>query len=70
MGSLTEEQKQFYADNGFIVLDLLTQQEIAELSTEYDAIFNRNKKEDLEATWKGSWNKDKEANVSIYKGGF
>ena len=63
MGALTAEQKKFYADNGYIVLDLLTKQETDNISKEYDLIFERKADSDLETSWQGNWEKSKEHNV-------
>ncbi|CAL4122245.1 unnamed protein product [Meganyctiphanes norvegica] len=59
MKMLTKDQMKCYADNGYVVLDILTESEIEELSTEYDAIFTRKAQCNLEATWQGDWNKEK-----------
>ena len=64
MAPLTKEQTDFYDENGYIVLDLLNLQEFEELSSEYDAIFKRKAECNLEGTWGGSWDKNKEQNVS------
>lgn len=61
MGSLTAEQMKSYEDNGYLVLDVLTPAEIEEMSTEYDAIFQRKADQNLEATWGGGWDKSKKS---------
>lgn len=66
MKLLTPEQKQFYDDNGYIVLDILTEEEISELSKEFDKVFQAKAHCDLEATWEGDWKKDNKKNVSMY----
>ncbi|XP_068207681.1 probable alpha-ketoglutarate-dependent hypophosphite dioxygenase [Palaemon carinicauda] len=60
MKCLTEDQLKAYERDGYTVLDLLTENEVDELSREYDAIFDKQNKEDMEATWSGDWNKQKE----------
>lgn len=65
MKFLTPEQKKFYDDNGYIVLDILTKEEISELSQEFDKIFQAKAQSNLEATWQGDWKKDKQKNVSL-----
>ncbi len=58
-GMLTEFQRKFYFDNGYIVLDdVYSTSEIDECSSEYDRVFELKKDSDLEATWKGNWTKD------------
>ena len=66
MGALTAEQKKFYADNGYIVLDLLTKQETDNISDEYDLIFKRKADYDLESTWGGNWEKSAEKSVRLF----
>ncbi|XP_066950959.1 phytanoyl-CoA dioxygenase, peroxisomal-like [Macrobrachium rosenbergii] len=60
MKCLTEDQLKTYERDGYIVLNLLTENEVDELSKEYDAIFARHNKDDMEATWSGDWNKQRE----------
>lgn len=60
MKFLTPEQSKFYDDNGYIVLDILTKEEISELSQEYDKIFQAKAHSNLEATWDGDWKKDEQ----------
>lgn len=55
MKFLTADQKKFYDENGFVVLDILTDEEKDELSNSYDVIFKEKAQENLEATWGGSW---------------
>ncbi|KAF2350346.1 Phytanoyl-CoA dioxygenase [Trinorchestia longiramus] len=57
MAPLTKEQKAFYEENGYIVLDVLSADEIEEISAEYDFIFKNKAKQNLEATWKGNWDR-------------
>lgn len=55
MGRLTQEQKQFYKDNGFILLkNLITEEELNQMVTEYDALFKRKNMEGMETMWIGS----------------
>lgn len=65
MKFLTPEQSKFYDDNGYIVLDILTREEISELSQEYDKIFQAKAQSDLEATWDGDWKQDEQKKVSF-----
>lgn len=59
MQVLEEKQLQFYRENGYLILDgLYSDAEIDECSSEYDLVFERMRNSDLEATWKGDWNKD------------
>ncbi|KAK3868760.1 hypothetical protein Pcinc_025875 [Petrolisthes cinctipes] len=58
MKLLTAEQKKFYDDNGYAVLDLLTEGEVDELSRDYDNIFKAKAASDTEATWAGDWKDD------------
>ncbi|XP_066950957.1 phytanoyl-CoA dioxygenase, peroxisomal-like [Macrobrachium rosenbergii] len=60
MKFLTAEQKKFYNDNGYVVLDILSEAEIDELGREYDDIFKRKADSNLEATWQGDWNTQKQ----------
>ncbi|XP_047470682.1 phytanoyl-CoA dioxygenase, peroxisomal-like isoform X1 [Penaeus chinensis] len=57
MKFLTPEQKKFYDDNGYVVIDVLTKEQTDELSRDYDDIFKRKADSNLEATWQGDWNK-------------
>jgi len=53
---LTNDQKQFYQDNGYIILSgILTPKEIEELSTEYNTTFENSSKYNTEALWDGNW---------------
>lgn len=65
MKFLTTEQKKFYNDNGYVVLDILTNEEISELSEDFDRIFEAKDGANLEATWQGDWKTDKKKNVII-----
>lgn len=65
MKFLTPDQKNFYYDNGYIVLDILNEEEISELSKEFDTVFQAKAQSKLEATWQGDWKKDKQKNVSL-----
>ena len=63
MKFLSAKQKKFYEDNGYVVADVFTEEEIEELSLEYDAIFKRKNDENLEATWQGDWKKEDSKSV-------
>lgn len=55
MGRLSAEEKQFYKDNGYILIqNLFTDQELEELSTEYDDLFRRKNQAKTESSWVGS----------------
>jgi len=61
MGFLSEAQKQFYKENGFILLDnVFSEKEIDQCGRAYDELFALKKAQnsDMEATWKGSWKGD------------
>lgn len=60
MKFLTPKQKKFYDDNGYVALDILTEEEIDELCRDYDIIFKEKAQSNLEATWQGDWNDKKE----------
>ncbi|KOB53206.1 putative alpha-ketoglutarate-dependent hypophosphite dioxygenase, partial [Operophtera brumata] len=63
MGRLTEEQKQFYKDNGYIVLkDLVIPEDLEEISVEYDKLFLRKNQEKMESSWVGSDENDRQNN--------
>ena len=66
MKFLTTEQKNFYDVNGYIVLDILTDEEISQLSDEYDQLFQAKADSNTEGTWDGDWKKDKQKNVSLF----
>lgn len=54
---LSEQQLNFYSQNGYLLLDtVFTPQEIEECSLEYDKLFQAKKSQNnLKATWKGDW---------------
>lgn len=54
---LSENQKKFYSDNGYLLLDgVFTPEEIEECSVEYDKLFqSKQSQNNLEAKWKGDW---------------
>lgn len=50
----TEEQKKFYKDNGYIVIkNVLTKEQLDEISTEYDKLFASKDQQKLEYAWLG-----------------
>ncbi|XP_063831149.1 phytanoyl-CoA dioxygenase, peroxisomal-like [Ostrinia nubilalis] len=60
MGRLTSEQKQFYKDNGYIVLkNLINEKDLTLISEEYDKLFERKNQEKMEASWVGSDENDR-----------
>lgn len=65
MKILTPEQKKSYDDNGYVSLDILTEEEKDELCREYDIIFKEKAQSNLEATWQGDWNEKKQKTVSV-----
>lgn len=54
---LSKEQLNFYARNGYLLLDgIFSSEEIEDCSQEYDKLFQAKQNEsNLEATWKGDW---------------
>ncbi|CAL8125180.1 unnamed protein product [Orchesella dallaii] len=65
MGFLSETQKQFYKENGYILLDnVFSEKEIDQCGTAYDELFElkRSQEYNMEATWKGSWNENSKNN--------
>jgi len=65
---LTEANKEFYKENGYILLDnVFTEEEIDECCKEYDALFQEKQslKSNMEATWAGSWREGKDNNTSV-----
>jgi len=57
---ITQDQINFYRQNGYVVLDdIFTSAELEECSIEYDAAFERRKSDSsafMDGTWKGDWN--------------
>ncbi|OXA51236.1 probable alpha-ketoglutarate-dependent hypophosphite dioxygenase [Folsomia candida] len=69
--SLLPEQKQFYSQNGYILVsNIFTETEISECSTAYDTLFadKVKNKSNLEAEWKGNWKNEhkKQSVLSIH----
>lgn len=63
MGRLTMNQKQFYKENGYIVLkDLVPPEELETMSEEYDKLFARKNQEKMESSWVGSDENDRQSN--------
>ncbi|CAH0400391.1 unnamed protein product [Chilo suppressalis] len=55
MGRLTVEQKEFYKENGYILLkDLIPSEHLLQISEEYDSLFKRKNQEKMESSWVGS----------------
>lgn len=66
MGRLTPEQKQFYKDNGFILLkNLISEKELSRVIDEYDKLFKRKNQETMENSWVGK-NEDNRKSDSPY----
>ncbi|XP_075976586.1 phytanoyl-CoA dioxygenase, peroxisomal-like [Anticarsia gemmatalis] len=66
MVRLTAEQKQFYKDNGYILLkNLLSEKELSQVIDEYDKLFKRKNLETMENSWVGK-NKDNRKSNSPY----
>lgn len=65
---LTREQKDFYIQNGFVKLSgVFSNEEFEEILKEYDELFQRKQKEDLnglEAAWAGDDMKKAARNLS------
>lgn len=54
MTRLTEQQKQFYKDNGYILLkNLIDDKELARVTDEYEKLFKRKNLENMENSWVG-----------------
>ncbi|XP_069676036.1 phytanoyl-CoA dioxygenase, peroxisomal-like [Periplaneta americana] len=52
---LTKEQVNFYKENGFIKLEnIFTDEELKEISEEYDELFNRHRSDKMRAEWQGN----------------
>ncbi|XP_060805262.1 phytanoyl-CoA dioxygenase, peroxisomal-like isoform X2 [Amyelois transitella] len=55
MVRLTQKQKQFYKENGYILLkNVLSGEELDQISLEYDELFLRKSQEKMESSWVGS----------------
>ncbi|XP_071552862.1 probable alpha-ketoglutarate-dependent hypophosphite dioxygenase [Panulirus ornatus] len=52
MKVLTEEQKELYKSQGYLVLDLLTESQLEELTSAYNDVFSHH---NTEGTWGGQW---------------
>lgn len=69
---LTPEQKAHYGENGFVKLtNIFTQEEINELSNEYDVVFEQKLRENadaLESTWAGDDVKNLAGNKNVTVG--
>ncbi|CAH0689951.1 unnamed protein product [Spodoptera exigua] len=65
MGRLTPEQKQFYKDNGYIVLkSVLPENELNAISEEYDKLFARKNQDKMESSWVGSDANDRKSDAT------
>ncbi|XP_075976791.1 putative alpha-ketoglutarate-dependent hypophosphite dioxygenase [Anticarsia gemmatalis] len=54
MVRLTEEQKQFYKDNGYILLkNLISEEELSRVIDKYDKLFKRKNQDTMENSWVG-----------------
>lgn len=59
MGYLSKEQKQFYKENGYLLINnVFSEREMDQCSKAYDDLFQLKKqqKSNLEAAWAGNWN--------------
>ncbi|XP_026725700.1 phytanoyl-CoA dioxygenase, peroxisomal-like [Trichoplusia ni] len=55
MGRLTQEQKHFYKENGYIILkNVLCEADLAAITEEYDKLFARKNQEKMESSWVGT----------------
>ncbi|XP_026748432.2 phytanoyl-CoA dioxygenase, peroxisomal-like [Galleria mellonella] len=62
MVRLTEEQKQFYKSNGYIILkNLISEKELDTISREYDEVFERKNRENIESSWVGKDAEDRKS---------
>ncbi|XP_004924081.2 phytanoyl-CoA dioxygenase, peroxisomal [Bombyx mori] len=60
MVHLTEEQKKFYEENGYIVLkNVLSEEDLCSITIEYNNLFNRKNQEKMESSWVGSDHNDR-----------
>lgn len=65
MGRLTQEQKLFYKENGYIVLkDVLSEEELNAISEEYDKLFARKNQDKMESSWVGSDADDRKSDAA------
>nr|XP_021184926.2 probable alpha-ketoglutarate-dependent hypophosphite dioxygenase [Helicoverpa armigera] len=63
MGRLTTAEKQFYKDNGYIVLKkVLSDEEMNAIIEEYDKLFARKNQDKMESSWVGSDADDRKNN--------
>lgn len=69
MGRLSEEQKNFYKENGFVVLkDLISKDELASICEEYNKLFDVKLKENaqvMESSWVGSEANDRKSDSNF-----
>lgn len=57
---LTEEQKQFYKENGYLLVkNVFTEEELKEIETEYENLFRRQNLDNMESAWVGSDENDR-----------
>ncbi|CAH0593989.1 unnamed protein product [Chrysodeixis includens] len=55
MGRLTQEQKDFYKNNGYIILkNVLLEEDLSAITEEYDKLFARKNQEKMESSWVGT----------------
>ncbi|KAJ8713780.1 hypothetical protein PYW08_007400 [Mythimna loreyi] len=66
MGRLTQEEKTFYKENGYILLkDVLSEEELNAISEEYDKLFARKNQEKMESSWVGSDADDRKSDATL-----
>lgn len=55
MGRLSQEQKTFYKNNGYIILkNVLPEEDLRAITEEYDKLFARKNQEKMESSWVGT----------------
>lgn len=66
---LSNEQLNFYAQNGYLLLDsVFTPEEIDECSSEYNKLFQAKENQyNLEAKWKGNWTDSSNESLKVIR---
>lgn len=64
MGRLSSEQKKFYKENGYLILkNIISEEMLKEMSTEYDNLFERANDKNVEISWIGKRFGDRDNNT-------
>ncbi|CAG9789164.1 unnamed protein product [Diatraea saccharalis] len=62
MVGLTQEQKQFYEENGYVLLEnLLPENDLSNIYEQYNDLFKRKNQEKMESSWVGSDANDRQS---------